>query len=153
MTQETSQWLRRHTFKNWVKWGGWPYIYSDSSEGRIPFRLERSIFLSGMLHKRDWLVHREKEMTWWYRSPIVKLWVPGRKRWKNCSTRISDPGEGWAKYTSAFSNMTRTEGWFSEFGWLEWHLDAISMPGSDDVCGQDGTSKDVWLEFHMCFLI
>ena len=105
MTQET-------TFKNCIKWRGWPYIHSDSSEGRIPFRLERSIFSSGRLHQRDWLVHWEREMTWWYRRPIVKLWVPGRKRWQNCSTQISDPWGGWAKYTlSAFSTMPGTEGW------------------------------------------
>lgn len=105
VTQET-------TFKNCVKWGGWPYIHSESSEGRIPFRLEQSIFSSGRLHQRDWLVHWEREMTWWYRRPIVKLWVPGRKRWQNCSTQISDPWGGWAKYTlSAFSIMPGTEGW------------------------------------------
>ena len=97
------------------------------------------------------LVHWEQEMTWWYRRPIVKLWVPGRKRWKNCSTQISDPW-GWAKYTfSAFSTMTGTEGWFSEFCWLEWHLDIISMPGEEGngtplqySCLENPTGEGAW---------
>ena len=47
----------------------------------------------------------------------MKLWVPGRKRWKNCSTQISGPGEGWAKYASSAFSIAQKDGSQGFVGW------------------------------------